>query len=289
MDENYAAEWQLDDNTHDFGHLWPTDFDAIDFQSTLTGASHTMPGTTDDFNTIPLLDNLAMENFALESTSPFESTVPYREDVFDFTTLKDIVRQDGPSATRQHTLPRRRSKYILRRSGGRTSPISIPASNNRDSPVGSVAIQRWQNSPPEEEAASLSAIYSAMEQRPLSSNSPRGSHTPNFDPYRTYRGPSSTTSLDSAVSESSAQSINSNQSATSQSRRRRVTKTKPRGTTKAKGGGHAKDPVDRIFKCTFCCDTFKHKYDWSRHEKSLHLNMEEWVCAPHGKPLPCVP
>ncbi|KAJ4363018.1 hypothetical protein N0V83_010136 [Neocucurbitaria cava] len=40
--------------------------------------------------------------------------------------------------------------------------------------------------------------------------------------------------------------------------------------------------AERIFKCTFCCDTFKHKYDWSRHEKSLHLNMEEWICAPHG-------
>jgi hypothetical protein len=41
------------------------------------------------------------------------------------------------------------------------------------------------------------------------------------------------------------------------------------------------DP-ERIFKCTFCCDTFKHKYDWARHEKSLHLNMEEWICTPHG-------
>lgn len=41
------------------------------------------------------------------------------------------------------------------------------------------------------------------------------------------------------------------------------------------------DP-ERIFKCTFCCDTFKTKYDWTRHEKSLHLNMEEWVCTPHG-------
>ncbi|KAL3495117.1 hypothetical protein BJX62DRAFT_222866 [Aspergillus germanicus] len=27
---------------------------------------------------------------------------------------------------------------------------------------------------------------------------------------------------------------------------------------------------------------FKNRYDWVRHEKSLHLNLETWLCAPHG-------
>lgn len=34
--------------------------------------------------------------------------------------------------------------------------------------------------------------------------------------------------------------------------------------------------------CTFCCDKFKTKHDWSRHEKTLHLNLGGWMCAPNG-------
>lgn len=42
------------------------------------------------------------------------------------------------------------------------------------------------------------------------------------------------------------------------------------------------DDKKRIFQCTFCTDTFKSKYDWTRHEKSLHLSLEKWICAPLG-------
>ena len=42
------------------------------------------------------------------------------------------------------------------------------------------------------------------------------------------------------------------------------------------------DEKKRIFQCTFCTDTFKSKYDWTRHEKSLHLSLDKWVCAPLG-------
>jgi hypothetical protein len=38
------------------------------------------------------------------------------------------------------------------------------------------------------------------------------------------------------------------------------------------------------YQCTFCTETFKTKHDWQRHEKSLHLPLEKWVCALHG---PC--
>lgn len=39
---------------------------------------------------------------------------------------------------------------------------------------------------------------------------------------------------------------------------------------------------NRPFLCTFCADSFKTKYDWSRHEKSRHFNLDYWVCTPHG-------
>lgn len=36
------------------------------------------------------------------------------------------------------------------------------------------------------------------------------------------------------------------------------------------------------YQCTFCTETFRTKHDWQRHEKSLHLPLERWVCAPNG-------
>lgn len=221
-------------------------------------------------------DSIALDNFSpLEQPSPnvVSPNTVSPNDVFDLSTLQRLVQQNNPASQRQHTLPRRRSKYILRRHDGASSPINFPTS---PSPFQPVAIQRWQNSPPEQEAASLSAIYNAMEEQ-----GPRsGTHTPNFHAYRNHRGASSTTSLDSARSDSSLHSIKSNQSSKS---RRGGKVSKPRSSAKTKA--KPKDGADRIFKCTFCCDTFKHKYDWMRHEKSLHLNMEEWVCAPYGKSL----
>ncbi|KAF5017463.1 hypothetical protein F66182_10607 [Fusarium sp. NRRL 66182] len=40
--------------------------------------------------------------------------------------------------------------------------------------------------------------------------------------------------------------------------------------------------TQNTYQCTFCTETFKTKYDWQRHEKSLHLSLENWLCSPHG-------
>lgn len=34
------------------------------------------------------------------------------------------------------------------------------------------------------------------------------------------------------------------------------------------------------FQCTFCTDTFATKYDWTRHEISLHLPLKRYICCP---------
>ncbi|RTE84684.1 hypothetical protein BHE90_000818 [Fusarium euwallaceae] len=120
-------------------------------------------------------------------------------------------------------------------------------------------IQRWRNSPPETEPASLSAIADALRNTPL-------------------RGQTSTSSLNSrrsAVSTISGSSLSSGSaaSASSSARRSRVSKrTRPK----------AKAAEKRRFPCTFYCDSFKSKFDWARHERSLHLNIEGWRCAPFG-------
>jgi hypothetical protein len=272
MDANQQTEWSFDNSTQDvFDDLWSPDLGTFDFQPSFDDTSYIIPGLNDSINNnLPAFDELATNNLTLD-----ELTAPSQNfDALDTFALDKLILNNRPDPPRQRALPRRRSKYVLRRSGSHTAPVAIPTSSLNASPVQSLAIERWQNSPPEEEAASLSAIYNAMEQRPFSGSS-RGSCTPSYDTFKTYRGPSSSTSLDSGVSDNS---VHSNQSGTSQSRRRRVTKARSAAKSKVK----PKDTADRIFKCTFCCDTFKHKYDWARHEKSLHLNMEEWVCTPHG-------
>jgi hypothetical protein len=36
------------------------------------------------------------------------------------------------------------------------------------------------------------------------------------------------------------------------------------------------------FQCTFCTEIFRTKHDWQRHEKSMHLPLEQWICTLHG-------
>lgn len=180
------------------------------------------------------------------------------------------------SVQQRKSLPRKRSTYFKHSYAKSSSPRPIMTPERSHGETQSLAMQRWQDSPPQNEGASLSAIYSALE-NPVASGTPTSPWTPNFDAFRTYRTPPSLTSVASSVS--SRRSAGSSHSAASgTSKRSRVSKKvrKPRIARKDT------NPEDRIFKCTFCCDSFKHKYDWARHEQSLHLSTTEWQCAPHG-------
>ncbi|KAF4843915.1 Homeobox protein 4 [Colletotrichum siamense] len=67
------------------------------------------------------------------------------------------------------------------------------------------------------------------------------------------------------------------------SRARSPGRRRRRALTKMQKGERIKLVQARnTYQCTFCTETFKTKYDWQRHEKSLHLSLEEWVCSPHG-------
>ena len=83
-------------------------------------------------------------------------------------------------------------------------------------------------------------------------------------------------SFNSAYSYGSRHSLGSMNSLKAKERRRR--RRIPARTPKLDSGGG-----QRLFQCTFCTDRFKSKYDWSRHEKSLHLSLEKWICAPLGE------
>ncbi|OAL50487.1 hypothetical protein IQ07DRAFT_481661, partial [Pyrenochaeta sp. DS3sAY3a] len=175
------------------------------------------------------------------------------------------------------SLPRRRSRYLLSQPSNQTRPADQPWLDQSSLPI-----FRWRDSPPQHEAASLSAIYGALQNQSLAV--PKAGHNPRgIETFNIYRGPASAASSDSRASGSSLPSSTSGCSASSNASHHVLVK-KQRQKIRApkkekKRNSHAQD---RRFKCTFCCDTFRHKFDWARHENALHLNLEEWRCTPHG-------
>lgn len=159
-------------------------------------------------------------------------------------------------------------------------------------------LERWKHSPPEHEAAATSDIIRALENTPLDSarqQSTQGNHVRSFS-RRTgssndsshansnaVHHPSSTSSRETSrsstsdLSFASAFSHRSSRGSMDRKERRRRRKTAPVNTF-----NQQKARSSRIFQCTFCADSFPAKYDWQRHEKSLHLALEKWTCSPEG-------
>lgn len=151
-------------------------------------------------------------------------------------------------------------------------------------------LEKWYHSPPENEPASVTAIAKAVKSSTWSS----GRDSPSATSYgrsddgsgRSLCNVSSTSSLGtshssggsfaSAFSHKSRGSFGSFGSFGNRGRRRRRRQA-PKAVNVPKLGG----PI-RTYQCTFCTETFKTKHDWQRHEKSLHLSLERWICCPNG-------
>ncbi|KAL2833852.1 hypothetical protein BDW59DRAFT_168893 [Aspergillus cavernicola] len=190
---------------------------------------------------------------------------------------------------------RRRQKYRFTRRGGPLNPAARRGSIElmRHGPTSLLSpLDRWRNSPPEAEAASLDAIMSAVVDSGQTNPSTR-----NFElqassestPYDN-RSMDSSNASGSAVSNSpasSAYSFGSHSSNASFTQfyaagplRRRRRRTKPTSTLPKNTNPVGRD--QRPYQCTFCTDTFRTKYDWTRHEKTLHLSLESYTCSPGG-------
>ncbi|CAG7559701.1 unnamed protein product [Fusarium equiseti] len=138
-------------------------------------------------------------------------------------------------------------------------------------------MQRWQNSPPENEPALVSDIARAMASGELvSTRGRRGTFSSDEKISRRRRHRSATSSLGTSRSAStdSRSSRGSISGTSSHSRGRSIQKIRPQKNSLTK--------PRFTFQCTFCTETFRRKYDWQRHENSLHLPLERWECSPNG-------
>lgn len=199
---------------------------------------------------------------------------------------------------------RRRGKVRPRRS---TSPsLGMSASRAIDIPSATPdslsikdmnPLERWKHSPPEHEAASVSAIANAVATSNYTAPTKDSSSSPSSwvdqqrdssagSSFSVFRAPSMT-SVESKRSSGSDfsfgssafshQSQNSYGSTDALKRKDRRRRRRPAIARRNEG----REEV-RTFQCTFCTDSFKTKYDWQRHEKSLHLSLEKWTCSPIG-------
>ena len=182
-----------------------------------------------------------------------------------------------------------------------TAAVAIPGAQSCQPWEQLNPLERWKHSPPEHEAASMTDIVSAientdtMEQHSASTStsegrrkySSRGSGLSNVSVAQSVtsletRQTSSQSASNSAVfshgSSVSCGSFGSFSTGLTRKRERRKARRSVAAVTRPSRVEYHK----RIFQCTFCTDTFKSKYDWTRHEKSLHLSLEKWICAPLG-------
>ncbi|KAI1330986.1 hypothetical protein F5Y16DRAFT_361871 [Xylariaceae sp. FL0255] len=153
-------------------------------------------------------------------------------------------------------------------------------------------LERWKNSPPENEPASATAIARAVSASgSYSATSGSGRTSPNVwnlsddGSSRSLCNQSSTSSYGTSHSSGgSFASAYSNQSRGSSIpsfvRSNRGRRRRRRATPKRADDAH--NPLVKTFQCTFCTESFRTKHDWQRHEKSLHLSLERWICSPDG-------
>ncbi|KAI1081593.1 hypothetical protein F5B20DRAFT_534551 [Whalleya microplaca] len=154
-------------------------------------------------------------------------------------------------------------------------------------------MERWANSPPENEPASVTAIARAVSaSSSYSQTSGSGRNSPYISNYsddgssRSLCNQSSASSLGtshssggsfaSAYSTQSRGSFGSTPSFVRTRGRRRRRRAPPKRVDQS-----LNHPL-KTFQCTFCTETFRTKHDWQRHEKSLHLSLERWICSPDG-------
>ncbi|TIC95311.1 Homeobox protein 4 [Colletotrichum higginsianum] len=178
----------------------------------------------------------------------------------------------------------------------RALPINIPQGGILPEALHHLnPLERWQVSPPEHEPASVSAIAHAVsgfssDGEDLADKSLTDSVPPARSLYGHSSASSAGTSHSSRSSANSAYSHNSRSSLRSldplgasavRRRRRRAVAKRP----EPQGTGTLWQTAS-TYQCTFCTETFKTKHNWQRHEKSLHLSLERWECAPTGPTVP---
>ncbi|KAF2878155.1 hypothetical protein BDV95DRAFT_12927 [Massariosphaeria phaeospora] len=192
--------------------------------------------------------------------------------------ISELIAQTGLSARQVRTFfANARARKLPRAPGSqsrnRTKPLDIPASTTMQPDP----MTRFLSISPEEEGLSEAAVRKAAE----STNHPAA---PSAWPRQTSFTDALSVSegADSSQSGGSSSSIASLDSANMRGPRRG--RKRQRERTQQASDSMLRRPSNPLkkFQCTFCPTDFAQKYDWRRHEESVHFPQKEWVCMPDG-------
>ncbi|CAI6097744.1 unnamed protein product [Clonostachys chloroleuca] len=184
---------------------------------------------------------------------------------------------------------RRRQKQriqpVIRAKSPRPFDKDSEASN---STLGLTPFERWQASPPDEEPIPESVIRDALGSLKDESFFKDDSFADNISPRDKFTADDvvsrhhSVSSFDSGshITSASSSSVWSCQSSRDSNFAYPVASARRRRRTSLKHERRDKEEGNLRFQCTFCTKSFKKKHDWVRHEKTIHLPQDSWICTP---------
>lgn len=197
-----------------------------------------------------------------------------------------LVEESGLSATQVDnwfTNERRRRRHQEKTAARKSLPGSSPKPGSHLSEM--TPLERWRNSPPEEDHLSPSVLETFInssnhmpDQYMNASNSDGEDGLSDSDwVSRILNSGSDTESVGLGASSNSVSSFDTAYSASSgqslpymdSRRRKEISPVSDRGAASS-----SRHP----YQCTFCDASFKRRFDWCRHEKSVHISLDFWVC-----------
>lgn len=143
--------------------------------------------------------------------------------------------------------------------------VDMPVPLNQQGPM-----ERFLSSSPEDEGISEDAVRAAANkmERPIKPLRSRKEKSPSIR--------SSSQSSKSNSSSASLKSLDSRGSRRGRKRQHEISHSTTKSIFRKPSN------PSRIYQCTFCTLDFEQRYDWKRHEESVHFPQKEWVCCPNG-------
>ena len=151
------------------------------------------------------------------------------------------------------------------------------------------SVQRWLNTPPEDEGISFSAVEAAVRSNGQMLQKGKADSTSDMEMFEHSADLQSISVNDRGYDSISMSGFSSANSASSNgSQASHGSWAGRKGRKRSKIGNRGLVPHSRrrlgalIFQFTWCCQGFERKDSWKRHEESEHCAQKEYVCLLYG-------
>lgn len=146
-------------------------------------------------------------------------------------------------------------------------------------------MERWQASPPEDEAVPEATIQDAIASGIVETDVTMEPFQFDSLSMELFNFDESSSHLASSVSSLGSRASETSESASSAWSYRSGGEglpfpLLPKESHSQRRGRQRLSGEEGQYQCTFCIQSFRKRHDWSRHEKSVHLRLDSWICTP---------